>query len=373
LYVKRLSLVNFRNYKKLQIDFNRKYNIIYGKNAQGKTNILEAIFLCSTGRSHRTKKDAELIKFNEDAYYIKINVCRESADSEIEFYYSKIEGKKVKINNIPIKKNIELMGKLNTVMFSPEDLSIVKGSPSERRRFIDIAISQIKPSYFYNLQRYKKILTERNCLLKDLTKNSKLKSTLEIWNESLADAGAKIINERKSFINVLNEIVKGKHKDLTASNEIINIQYQPSIRVENSWKVKEIKDVFLKRLEENFEKEIKTSSTLIGPQRDDLIISINGNDVKIFGSQGQQRTVVLSLKLSEVEIVKVLTGELPVLLLDDVFSELDEKRQKYLINNIDGTQVFITTTEKELVNLYRNKSEISLYEIENGKIINAIN
>ena len=372
LYVKELNLINFRNYSRFHTDFNSKYNIIYGKNAQGKTNILEAIFLCSSGRSHRTKKDAELIKFEENSYYVKLKVNRDHTENEIEFFCSKTEGKKIKINSIPVKKNVELMGKLNTVMFSPEDLSIIKGSPSERRRFIDIAISQIKPSYFYNLQRYKKILAERNYLLKDIGKNSKFKSSLEIWNESLADTGSKIIKERKSFIENLNEIVKSKHKELTAENETLNIQYQPSVKIDSNWNLNEIKDAFLKSLEEYFDREIKNSNTLIGPQRDDISIFVNGNDVKLYGSQGQQRTVVLSIKLSEVEIVQSLTGELPVLLLDDVFSELDEKRQQYLIENIKGMQVFITTTEKELVKFYENTSEISLYEIENGKIVNTI-
>lgn len=376
MYIKDLSLVNFRNYSKFYCDFNRKYNFIYGKNAQGKTNILEAIFLCSSGRSHRTKKDAELVKFDEDAYFVHLNVNRIYGSNEIEFYYSKFDGKKIKINNLQIKKSVELMGKLNTVMFSPEDLSIIKGSPSERRRYIDIAISQMKPSYYYNLQKYAKILSQRNHLLKDIgknrnkdkTMNKNLESTLEIWNESLAETGARIINERKLFIENLNGIIKQKHEELTAGNEKLDIQYHPSIRIIEDWSLKGIKDSFLKNLKEVFDKEIKICNTLIGPQRDDINIFINGSNVKLFGSQGQQRTVVLSLKLSEVDIVEKLTGELPVLLLDDVLSELDEKRQKYLLNNIKGIQVFITTTEKEIVKLCSNKSEISLYEVDNGRI-----
>lgn len=369
MYIKNLNLVNFRNYSKLSCDFNRRFNIIYGRNAQGKTNILEAIFLCSSGRSHRTRKDLELVKFGEDSYYININVFRQYRENDIEILYSKIDGKKIKLNEIPVKKNVELMGKLNTVMFSPEDLYIIKGSPSERRRFIDIAISQIKPSYFYNLQRYSKILSQRNHLLKEISKNKQVSSTLEIWSEGLADTGAKIIIERKKFIEKLNEIVKEKHRELTAGKEIPNIRYESSVRISEDNNIKQIKDNFMKNLEEVKDRELKICTTLIGPQRDDIDIYVNDNNVKLYGSQGQQRTIVLSLKLSEVDIVQSLTGELPVLLLDDVLSELDEKRQEYLLNSIKNLQVFITTTEKDFVKLCDNKTEVSLYEVENGKII----
>lgn len=226
MYVRKLKLANFRNYSKLLCDFNRKFNIIYGRNAQGKTNILEAIFLCSSGRSHRTRKDLELVKFGEDAYYVNLNVLRQYGDNDIEIFYSRTDGKKIKINEIPIRKNVELMGKLNTVMFSPEDLNIIKGSPSERRRFIDIALSQIKPSYFYNLQKYSKILSQRNHLLKEISKNKNVGNTLEIWNEGLAETGAKIISERKIFIEQLNDIVKKKHGELTAGKETPDIKYE---------------------------------------------------------------------------------------------------------------------------------------------------
>ena len=369
MHIKELSLINFRNYKKFICEFNKNYNVIYGKNAQGKTNILEAIFLCSSGRSHRTRKDIELINFLEDAYYINLDVTRKYTDSKIEICYSKDEGKKIKLNSVPTKKNVELMGKLNTIMFSPEDLNIIKGSPSERRKYIDIAISQIKPSYFYNLQQYSKILTERNHLLKDINKKKKISETLEIWNESLVETGAKIINERNIFIKSLNEIVKKKHEGLTDGKEQLEIKYEPSVKFKNNSSIADIKDCFIKDLDIIIDREIKICSTLLGPQRDDIDILINNNSVKLYGSQGQQRTVVLSLKLAEVDIVEGLIGELPVLLLDDVLSELDEKRQQYLINNIKGMQVFITTTEKNFVKICNIESDISLYKIENGNII----
>lgn len=278
LQIKEIKLINFRNYSKLDLSFCKDYNIIYGKNAQGKTNILEAIFLCSTGRSHRTSKDNELIKFMEESYYIKLIVEKKYAETCIEIFYKKDERKRIKVNDIPIKKSGELMGQLNTVIFSPEDLAIIKDGPSERRRFIDIALSQIKPKYFYDLQQYSKILSQRNHLLKNINKvenkKSKLMDTLDIWNEKLIEVGSRIILERMEYLSKLNKRAKENHNKLTGGKEEIEIVYDPSIVISDDISNSTFNDVKrqgdLKKIIEKFgeklisgkEKEIRNGVTL---------------------------------------------------------------------------------------------------------------
>ena len=371
MHIKEIKLINFRNYSKLNLNFCKDYNIIYGKNAQGKTNILEAIFLCSTGRSHRTSKDNELVKFMEESYYIKIILEKKHTDAYIEIYYKKDERKRIKINDIPVKKNGELMGQLNTVIFSPEDLSIIKGGPLERRRFIDIALSQLKPTYFYDLQQYSRILSQRNHLLKSINKTvngkGRLKDTLEIWNEKLIETGSRIISERGKYLCRLNAKACENHNRLAGSKEKIEIVYNPSVIVEDLDDIEKIKKAFTERAKAGEEKEIKNGVTLYGPQRDDMEIRINDKNVRMYGSQGQQRTAVLTLKLSEIGILKELSGEYPILLLDDVFSELDSMRQNYIIESLDDIQAFITTTEKVLYNNIR-VSKRRLYFVENGMV-----
>lgn len=377
--IKEIKLINFRNYKELELKFCKNYNIIYGKNAQGKTNILEAIFLCSAARSHRTSKDNELIKFFENSYYIKVVLEKQYSDFVIEIYYIKDQRKRIKLNGMPLKKSGELMGQLNTVMFSPEDLSIIKSGPSERRRFIDIAISQIKPTYFFNLQQYSRILIQRNNLLKSINissgkenrKKDALNSTLEVWNDKLIEVGSKIMLARSEYLLKLNEIAKDNHYKLTGKSEEINLTYNPSIKIKDLMDIDIIKDSFREKILTNEEKEIKNGTTLFGPQRDDIEIMVNNKNVRIYGSQGQQRTTALSLKLSEIEILKEALGEYPVLLLDDIFSELDSERQKHIIGCLKDTQVFITSTEKILNNELIKKMERTnqkLYFVENGTV-----
>lgn len=369
MYIKEIKLINFRNYEKLNLEFCKDYNVIYGENAQGKTNILEAIYLCSTGRSHRTSKDNELIKFMEGGYYIKLIVEKKHTDIILEVYYKKDERKRIKINDIPIKKNGELIGKLNTVLFSPEDLSIIKDGPVERRRFVDIALSQIKPKYFYDLQQYSRILTQRNHLLKSIDKTEnrkgKLKETLEIWNEKLVETGSRIIFERGIYLSKLNEKAKENHSKLTGDREKIKIEYNPSIFTEKSDDLGKIRKEFINKLEIGQEKEIKNGVTLYGPQRDDIDIKVNDKNAKMFGSQGQQRTAVLTLKISEMELLKELLGECPVLLLDDVFSELDRMRQEYIYESLGDLQTFITTTEK-IYNKNADAMNRKIFLVNNG-------
>jgi DNA replication and repair protein RecF len=346
LYIKYLKLVNYRNYDALNISLAKNFNIIYGDNAQGKTNILEAIFLCASGRSHRTSKDADLVRSDNVGYYIKLEFEKNSYCSSIEILYGRIEKKRIKTNGIPIRKMAELMGHLNAVIFSPEDLLIIKEGPSERRRFIDITISQLRPSYLYDLQQYTKILSHRNSLLKEIQNKSSLAETLDIWNGRLAEVGARIIKTRNEFVNVLSSRAEEKHFKLSNGSEKLLIKYSPSIKAGNMGDISEIETSFLKTLGESFKREMKYCTTMSGPQRDDYEIYLNGLDIKQFGSQGQQRTAILSLKLSEIDIMKELTGEFPVLLLDDVMSELDARRQEYLFENLQEVQTFITCTDK---------------------------
>lgn len=361
-----MFLRTYRNYNLLDTKFNVGFNIIYGNNAQGKTNILEAIYLCTTGRSHRTIKDNELIKYGSDKYTVKVIYHKaDRNDNSIEIRYVTKEKKNILINEIPIKKIGSLMGQLNSVMFSPEDLQIIKEGPSERRRFIDIALSQLKPSYFYNLQQYIKILNQRNHLLKEIFLRKESVNTLDIWNQSLADTGSKIIKERVKFIEDLYRKAYNFHKSITNNKEKLLIKYISSIRFELET---DIKGAFLERLDEEKGREIQKGTTLVGPQRDDIEILVNDASLKQYGSQGQQRTAVLSLKLSELEIIKDNCGEYPVLLLDDVMSELDRKRREYLIENIKNIQTFITCTDKnDFIKDIDNGS--CFIRIENGAVI----
>jgi DNA replication and repair protein RecF len=368
LYVTKLKLSNFRNYSRLDVNFAKNFNILYGKNAQGKTNILESLFMCASGRSQRTSKDMELVKIDENGFYIRVAFIKDGNESDIEIACDKNEKKKIKINEIPAKRLGSLMGNLNVVIFSPENLLIVKEGPSERRRFLDIALSQIRPSYFYDLQQYIKILGQRNTLLKTLQQNEKLIETLEIWNSNLVKVGARIIRSRNQFIKRLSSLAETNHAKLTSNKERLSIAYNPSIKCEGFEDILQIEKEFFKSLEGSVKKEIFLGSTLHGPQRDDYNLILNGISLKNYGSQGQQRTAVLSLKLSEIDILKEETNEFPILLLDDVMSELDKSRQEYLLDNLKGIQTFITTTDKSFFD-ERELSNSKFFEVNSGEIV----
>jgi DNA replication and repair protein RecF len=367
LYIKNLKLSSFRNYNSLNMEFAQGFNIIYGNNAQGKTNILEAMFLCASGRSHRTSKDADLIEIGKDGYLVRLSLIRKSGEAEIEINYRKDEKKKIKINDIPVRKIGNLIGKLNAVIFSPEDLMIIKEGPSERRRFLDITISQLKPAYFYDLQQYAKLLAQRNSLLKELKEKKQLIGTLGVWNENLSRTGSRIIRARKDFIKRLNSSLKINHKSITGSAEDLEINYCPSVKANNYDSIEDIQKSFIRRLEKAVNIEIKRGSTIYGPQRDDYEIFLNKMNIKQYGSQGQQRTAVLSMKLCEIDIVKEDTGEYPVLLLDDVMSELDRKRQEFLIKNLVNVQTFITCTDKSFF-AGNDRNDVKFFKVENGVV-----
>lgn len=367
MLVENLKLYNFRNYKSLNIDFSKRINIIYGDNGQGKTNILEAVFLCASARSHRTPRDGDLVFHGEQGYYVKLGLSKGSSPSDVEIIYKQSEKRKIKINEVPLKKVGELIGHLNVVIFSPEDLMVIKEGPSERRRFIDITISQLKPSYFYDLQQYVKIISHRNNLLKDIQYNKSLIDTLDVWNNNLVRTGSRIIKVRNEFVKMLSDKARVNHSKLTNDNEILEIRYSPSVELKGESDITSIENNFNKKLESIVNREISKGTTLLGPQRDDYEIFLNDKNIKMFGSQGQQRTAILSVKLAEIDIMKDNTGENPILLLDDVMSELDAKRQDYLLNSINDIQTFITCTDKDI---YTGKIgiESSMYHIRDGQV-----
>lgn len=366
MYIEKIRLERFRNYSSADISFSKGFNIIYGNNAQGKTNILEAMFLCASGRSHRTSKDIDLIKVGESEYRVRVSIVKKEEQASIEVSFRKDGKKCIKINEIPRRKIGELMGHLNAVIFSPEDLLLIKEGPSERRRFLDITLSQLKPSYFFDLQQYMKVLAQRNILLKEMQQNRKLMDTLDIWNENLVVLGARIVKARNEFLKRLGRIACENHRKLTNGMEEIELVYEPSIRVKE-YSLEETEKEFRRLLAESVEKELARCTTLYGPQRDDYDIMLNGMSIKQYGSQGQQRTALLSLKLSEIDIMKEETGEYPVLLLDDVMSELDGRRQEQLLENLAEIQTFITCTDKSFFDGKAGK-EARFFRIRSGVV-----
>ena len=365
MYVKNIRLSNFRNYDNLSAEFENNINIFYGNNAQGKTNLLEAMFLCAFGRSHRPAKDNELVEFGGQGYTVSAEIEGAYGSPTIDISSQKGEKKSIRLNGIPVKKLGEMMGTLRIVMFAPEDLLMIKEGPGERRKFLDMSISQIKPTYFYDLQKYLKVLEQRNNLLREMVENPKLSDTLCIWDSALTESGARIIAARDAFIKRLSGNALARHSALTEDGENLEMRYLPSIRAENMEDIDEIRDLFNKLLERSRDREQKMGATLSGPQRDDFEVYVNGKDVKSFGSQGQQRAAVLSIKMAEIDIIKEETDEVPVLLLDDVMSELDKKRRDYLIKGISGVQTFITTTDKRIFKNLKNK-DISYYNVTEG-------
>ena len=365
LNVENIKLINFRNYCNLDINLNSKTNVFIGKNAQGKTNLLESIYICATGRSFRTNRDREIISFDKNQAYIgsKMNIGKYERMVEIKLERDKT--KRIKVNQTELKNYKELYSGLNVVIFSPEDLKLVKEGPGERRNFLDLEISQIKPVYNYNIARYNKILFQRNNILKSNKFQKDIKSLLEIFDLQLAKIGTEIVIERNNYINDLSKICKVTHNRITLSKESLDLKYCSNINLFDD--KAEMEREYIKKLQKNIEKDIEYRTTSVGAHRDDIIITINNKDLKTYGSQGQQRTAILSIKLSEVELIKNERGIYPVLLLDDVFSELDEQRRKYLIKSFRDMQTLITVTDaidlKEMDHI-----EKTVFHVENGKL-----
>lgn len=334
MYIESIELKNYRNYESLALEFDTGTNIFYGDNAQGKTNILEAAYLCSTTKSHRGSKDRELIKFDADEAHIRMFVKKDGVSHKIDMHLKKNKSKGIAIDGIPIRKASELFGILNIVFFSPEDLNIIKNGPGERRRFMDLELCQLNKLYLLNLSSYNHILNQRNKLLKDISFQESLKDTLEIWDQQMVKYGREIIENRYSFIDEINEIMKEIHSNITGNREKIELVYEPNVTSEN----------FYHELSKNRERDCRFRQTSAGPHRDDFCVKVNGMDIRRYGSQGQQRTAALSLKLSEIYMVKKVIKDMPILFLDDVLSELDSNRQNYLLNSINHVQTMITCT-----------------------------
>ncbi len=364
MIIEELRLINFRNYKNVHLKFHPRLNIFIGNNAQGKTNLLESIYVCAVGKSFRTNRDREMISIGKQQAYIRTKLENTYGDVDIEIKLSEESRKNIKINQIHLKKMGELLGNLNVVLFSPEDLKLVKGGPGERRKFMDREISQMFSKYYYVLGRYGKILQHRNRLLKT---NRGEGPELEIWNEQLAAAGALIISYRRNFIRKIDLLARLMHRKITGSAETLEIEYDSNINIKKDDETDIIKKNMLKKLKNSINTDIRRGSTTAGPHRDDIILRVNGLDMRKYGSQGQQRTVVLSLKLAEIELIKGEVGEYPVLLLDDVMSELDLKRQNYLIDNLKNVQTFITTTMMEHVEKTDPENRV-IFSISKGEV-----
>ena len=357
MIIKSIELKNFRNYDQLQIDFDQATNILFGDNAQGKTNILESAYVSATTKSHKGSRDKEMIRFGEEEAHIRTVVSKREQDFQIDIHLKKNRAKGIAINQVPIKKASDLFGILNIVFFSPEDLNIIKDGPTERRRFLDLELCQLDKIYLSDLTAYNKLLKQRNTLLKDMIYRPDLKDTLPIWDEQLVEYGKRIIRRRQSFVDELYQIVQKIHSNLSGNRELLTIKYEPN--VESMF--------FEDELFRASERDRKLCQTSVGPHRDDISFLIGDIDIRKYGSQGQQRTAALSLKLSEIELVKKTIGDTPVLLLDDVLSELDSNRQNYLLNSIHDIQTIITCTG--LDEFVKNKFQIHrIFQVTDGHV-----
>ena len=354
MWIKKIKIKNFRNYESEEINLEKNINIFYGQNAQGKTNIIESIFLCSLGKSFRTKKDKEMIKLNEQIAVVEVEYEKSDRDGKIKIEIG--NKKNIYLNGIKIKKLSELLGNLNIVIFTPDDINILKGGPQNRRRFLDIMISQLRPNYMNILNLYIKTMEQRNNYLRQIKEEHKDENLLEIWDEKLAEYAIKIYEYRKEFIEKIIKKLDIIHKNITNGEEQIEMEYVTEC---------DSKEKYLKLLKERRKLDIIKGFTTKGVHRDDFMIYINKKDIKIFGSQGQNRTAMLSLKLAELQVIYDEIGEYPILLLDDFMSELDKTRRKNFLENIEGTQVIITGTEKlDIENL-----EYLEYNVSNGKVL----
>lgn len=361
MYIKKLELKNYRNYKDFSIEFSKNLNLIVGQNAQGKTNLIEAISLSSIGKSFRTLKDNELIKFGEDTAVVKVWAEKDVIDTNVEISINKDYKKSIKKDGNAIKRTSELIDNIIIVIFSPEDLKIIKDEPEKRRKFIDRELAQIKPAYYDCLSNYKKILAQRNAYLKEDFVDD---SILIIWDEQLIAYGSKLMKMRNDFINEINNFSGKIHSNITNGKEILRIEYDPNIKFDEN--IEKQKDIFREIINKSLNVDKKLRTTTKGPHKDDMLFFIDEINVRNFGSQGQQRTCALSLKLAELDFIKNESGEDGILLLDDVMSELDEERRDYLIKTLKNNQIFVTTTDLE-ENLIRNYEDAKIIEIKKEK------
>ncbi len=358
MIIKSLELHNFRNYKTLRLSFDASTNILYGDNAQGKTNVLESLYVSGTTRSHRGSRDREMILFEEEEAHLRTIVEKNGREHRIDFHLKKNDAKGIAVDGLPIRRAGDLFGLLNLVVFSPEDLHLIQDGPSKRRRFLDMELSQLDKIYLDNLAKFNKILKQRNQLLKDMLKRPDLEATLPVWDEQLLLYGTRLMAQRGIFIKELNSLVSSIHKKISGGKESLVLEYEPSCTPEN----------FKECLEQSRGKDQRSGMTSFGPHRDYISFLFNVIDIRKYGSQGQQRTAALSLKLAEIELVKKRIHDTPVLLLDDVLSELDSKRQTYLLDSISNIQTMITCTG--LDEFVRNRFTINkVFFVQNAEVV----
>lgn len=356
--VTELRLYQYRNYKQLVLQPDTGLCVLTGLNAAGKTNILESVFLCALGRSHRTVHDNELIEQNCDEGMVALKISTRLGEREIRIELRQRERKRVYLDGQLLQKSGELMGALNVVLFSPEDLSLVKDGPAERRRFLDMELSQLQPSYYYTIQQYNAALKQRNILLKDpdVLQNE----TLEMWDAQLSRLGASITKSRAAFIEELSKVARNLHAKMSGGKEELVVSYQPNLPAADT---EAMRDALL----DNLERDVYRGNTSVGPHKDDIMLMLGGMDVRSYGSQGQQRTTALSLKLSEIDILRRVRNERPVLLLDDVFSELDAERQTMLLQVVGECQTIVTCTHLEELTK-AGVEQMQVYSVNNGKV-----
>ena len=381
-----LELHNFRNYESLTLSFGPGVNVLYGLNGQGKTNLLEAIYLCTAARSHRTARDTDLIHYDSEGYRVKLTFAAPLDSNyqeslEIRYHQHSVPGMPGKTrervilhDGMKLGRVADLMGLFHAVMFAPEDLQLIKDGPRERRRFLDILISQLSPLYFVDLQRLQTTLAQRNAVLKSLQKQSYqpfMREHLMTWNEQLANVSGRIINERYQICQQISNVANTFHARISQDKEDLTVRYRTRSGVRAEMAPEEIAETLLQELHDTMEDDIQRGFTTIGPQRDDIVFRLDGKDLRNYGSQGQQRTAVLALKLSELQIIHDNTGERPVLLLDDVMSELDKHRRQALVDAITDCQIFITCTDADQVaqDLQReSRNSIRFFEVRQGHV-----
>lgn len=360
--IKKLKLKNYRNCQDIELDLDSKKVLIIGKNAQGKTNILESIYFLSSLKSPRTSNNLELINFGAESCEINANVEKLDVEIELDFFYDKEKRREIKVNRLKTRPK-EFKNVFSTVLFSTQDLLLLRGTPQDRRDWLDAAISQIYPAYDERLSKYNKIRIQKNNLLKEGSINETL---LDVYNEQLTILGSNIIYLRKKFLKEMENIAQEKHSAISES-EKLTIIYECNF-LTGETEVEQISEKFKQKLEERKKDEIVRGQTLVGPHRDDIIFYINNQESTKFASQGQQRTIVLSLKLAELDIITKKTGESPVLLLDDVLAELDDVRQNYLLKTIDNnTQTIITSVDTLLFD-EKFLEGVMIYKVKEGTI-----
>ncbi|MFC4736215.1 DNA replication/repair protein RecF [Bacillus daqingensis] len=370
MHIHELKLKDYRNYEDVTLPFKDQVNVILGENAQGKTNLMESIYVLAMARSHRTPRDRELIRWDQPFARVGGSFTNRHGKFDMELVFSK-QGKKVKVNGLEKKRLSDYIGTCTIVMFAPEDLTLVKGSPQVRRRFLDMEMGQINSVYLYHLSQYYKALKQRNQWLKDIRDKRKTpdEAMLDVMTEQLIQSGAELLVRRFSFLDTLEAWAAPIHRDISRGKEVLTLSYEPTVPAKAGMNAAETADVLRAEFSRVRDQELRRGTTQIGPHRDDLAFFVNGRSIQTYGSQGQQRTTALSLKLAEIELIHEKTGEYPILLLDDVLSELDDHRQTHLLNSIKGkVQTFVTTTSVDGID-HQLLREAATFYVQEGTIV----